>query len=368
MFDIERVRTEFPEKCTACGMCVEHCPMVPHTELKGVSPEKIMREVLDLFRKKKIGSLGRARIYSCLYCNTCTPHCPQGLAPGPSFAQAKGILQEMGDSVPQGVSSILGLVRGLMEKARPDFAGSEWWISAAGGDSRRCKTVLFASCFGLIQKEALKTTIKILQRIDPGVKVLGGLENCCGEVHLIAGQPEEAERQFQRLGETLNLLSPEQVVMFCPTCNMNFDGRPPWGGWMKTFITDFLVDHWRELGPLKEVDATVTIHDPCHFVRGARPPSLSTREILQAIPGIRAIEMKNSLENALCCGGYAIAGTGGPGMSFRDRRLMQAKETSAEILTLYCPGCHMVLGPEGPKHSLRVESILTLLGRSLGLS
>jgi heterodisulfide reductase subunit D len=162
-------------------------------------------------------------------------------------------------------------------------------------------------------------------------------------------------------------LAPEQVVIFCPTCKMTFDHHHPDTDWTWTFITDFIADHLDKLAPLQEINATVTIHDPCHFVRGVTPATDSPRKILKAIPGIRLIEMENTGEDALCCGAYAIMGTGKPGFNFRDRRLRQAKETGADILSLYCPGCQMILGSEGPNIALQVESILTLLGESLGI-
>ncbi len=372
MFDSKKVKKQFEEECTACGLCVECCPIVSYTELKGFDPKQIMEEILDLFHHKKIGNLARERVYSCLYCNTCTATCPQGINPAHTFAVGKAILQEIGDTVPKGVSSILKTAEELIAKAiasfQEDRGKGDWLIAdASKKPPKPSPTVLFPSCFGLIQRDVLSTTVKILQRIDPAVKVLGGFDYCCGELQLIAGQPEGAERQFAKMIEGLNALSPEKVVIFCPTCQMNFDGRHPETKWSWHFITDFIAEHLDELGPLKEVKATVTLHDSCHFVRGAKPASESPRRILKAIPGIEIIEMENTQKNALCCGAYAISGAVKPGLEFRNRRLKQAKDTGAEILGLYCPGCHMIFGPEGANMSLKVESILSLLGESLGV-
>ena len=372
MLDPKNVINQFEKKCTGCGSCVECCPIVSHTELKGIDPGKVMDEILDLFRHKRIGNLARARIYSCLFCNTCLPSCPRGLNIGLSFGVAKAILQELGDPVPKGVASILGQGKELLSNSIPEFRGlleeSGLLITEIGDETMKpVKTVLFASCFGLIQKDALSTALKILQRIDPATKVLGGFDYCCGELQYMAGRPDEAVRQFDKLIEGLNFLSPEKVVIFCPTCNMTFDHHHPDTEWSWHFITDFISENLDVLGSLNEVNATVTIHDPCHFVRGAKPGSDSPREILNAIPGIKIIEMENTREQAICCGAYAITGTGKPGFQFRDRRLKQALNTSADILGLYCPGCHIVLGSEGPNISLRVESILSLLGESLGI-
>jgi len=373
MFNPREMLRHFAENCTACGLCVECCPIVANTVLRDVDSVKIMEEILDLFRDGKIGDLARTRIYSCLFCNTCTAICPQALAPGLCFGAGKMTLLELGDPIPQGVATILGAGKELLESVIPSFRGlldrPDRLIMDLGVEAQKSvKTVLFSSCWGLVEGRVLATTVKILQRIDPEIRVLGGFDSCCGELQFMAGHPEEAGRQFDRLIAGLNVLSPEKVVIFCPTCKMTFDHHHPDTAWSWMFITDFIAGHLDELGPFHEVAATVTIHDPCHFVRGITPGSESPRKILNAIPGIKIVEMENAREDALCCGAYAITGMGKPGFEFRDRRLKQAQDTGADILGLYCPGCQMILGAEGPNISLPVESILTLLGKSLRIA
>ena len=372
MFDFNKVKTDFEEKCTSCGLCVECCPIISHTELKGVDPEKIIGEILDLFRRNKVGPLARTRIYSCLYCNTCMAACPQGLKPGLSFGVGKKILADVGDPVPEGVSSILKTAETLIEKVGPSLKDDpetcdRLVMSISKTSIEPVMTVLFSSCFGFVLSDVLKTAVKIIKRIDPTVKVFGGFDYCCGELQLIAGEPQNAKRQFAKLIDGLNALSPEKVVILCPTCNMNFDLHNPDTKWSWEFFTDFFTDHLDELGPLNEVNATVTVHDACHFVRGVNPGSDSPRRLLNSIPGIKIVEMKNARENSLCCGAYAISGAETPGLSFRDERLKQAKDTAADILSLYCPGCQMTLGVESQNSSLKIESCITLLGKSLGV-
>jgi Fe-S oxidoreductase len=372
MFDFNKAEKQFKETCTACGLCVECCPIVSHTDLKGVASEKIMQDVLDLFQYKTIGDFAHTRIYSCLYCNSCVDACPVGLNPGLAFSVAKKTLVELGDPIPEGIASILPNVEASIENSLKSFQKSpekyDWLITDINKkELTSAKTVLFASCFGLAQPDVLETAVKILQRIDPSVKVLGGLDYCCGELYLLSGQPEKAGEKFGKLIEGLNAFSPENVLILCPSCNMNFDLHHPDSLWPWVFVTDFIAEHLDLLGPLKEVKATVTVHDPCHFVRGVTSGSDSPRQILNAIPGITIVEMENVQKKSLSCGAYAILGTGLPGMEFRDRRLKQAQDTGADILSLYCPGCNMILGTEAHNRSFRIESIITLLGESLGI-
>ena len=88
---------QYEKQCLTCGRCVKNCPMVPYTDLKGVDPAKIMEDIQDLFRHRKIGQLARTRVYSCLFCNACRVVCPTKLYPGLVFGAGKGVLRELGD-------------------------------------------------------------------------------------------------------------------------------------------------------------------------------------------------------------------------------------------------------------------------------
>ena len=65
------------------------------------------------------------------------------------------------------------------------------------------------------------------------------------------------------------------------------------------------------------------------------------KEILKKIPGLELIEMADSLEDSLCCGG----GGGRIWMEtpkaerFSDLRLEQAIEVGADVLVTSCPYC-----------------------------
>lgn len=370
MFDFEKEKKRFITKCTACGLCVEPCPMVPFTALKNMDSQRIIEEVLILFQHGISSQAVRDRVYSCLYCNTCKPHCPEGLIPALGFLLARKILSDINDPVPEGVSTVLnnteeGLSK-VLQFLESENKGLSWLTTDTDGKKiEPCKTVFFPSCYGLIEVDVITTAMELIHRIDSTAQALGGFSHCCGEIHLISGKPQNAEAQFGKLVKGLNAFSPEKVITFCPTCYMNFDLHNPDADWSWQFITDYLADNLDKLGPLGEISSTVTVHDPCHYVRGAKPGTDSPRRILQAIPGIRIVEMKNNRDKALCCGAYGISGTGTPGLEFRENRMMQARDTGADTLGVYCPGCKLIFTPEEPDPNLDVTSIITLLAKSL---
>jgi len=88
------------------------------------------------------------------------------------------------------------------------------------------------------------------------------------------------------------------------------------------------------------MNKTVTFHDPCFLGRYNQVYD-APRTVLQAIPGVKLVEMPLARQDAECCGG----GGGGnwldipAGECMADRRVRQAAETGAEILAVACPFC-----------------------------
>ena len=372
MIDFAYERDRFESDCTACGQCVTVCPIIPFTSIKDAEPGHVMDTVLDVFRHGASSDIANMRIYSCMSCLTCRPECPEDLDPSLGLSLARGILREAGEPIPRGLSFLLPETGFNLMKAiealqiKPE--DRPWITDVKSGDNIQADTVIFTGCTGIMQPDLVLTARDLVRRVDSTVRVLGGVDYCCGDTNLRAGNPEAAKDHFLRLVDALNRFSPQNVLLLCPTCKAFFDMYQPDTDWSWRFITDFLVEHLDKLGRPEGTGATVTIHDACHLTRGEHPDLESPRKLLQAIPGHEIIEMKNSRETALCCGGSAMAAVGKPGMDFRSKRLEEAQETGAQIMAVYCPGCQSVFAPEMAKLPIKVESIIQLLGRSVGVS
>jgi Fe-S oxidoreductase len=330
-----------------------------------------MESVMALYHERTIDTVAKIRVYSCMSCQTCRPHCPEGLDPGLGLSLAREILRELGDPTPRGLSFLLPEAEfnfmKAVEATQIKPADLPWHTNLDRQKPGPADTVLFAGCTGIMQPDLVRTALSLVRLIDPGAQALGGVDYCCGDTNLRAGNPDLSTAHFLRLVEGLSAFSPRNVVFLCPTCKAFFDLHAPSTAWSWTFITNFLARHIDKLGPLAECKATVTVHDACHLVRGELPEVESPRELLRAIPGVQIVEMENSGKDALCCGGSAMAAVGKPGVDFRKQRLQEAERTGADTMAIYCPGCQSVFASERPGLSIKVESILTLLGQSLGI-
>ena len=92
----------------------------------------------------------------------------------------------------------------------------------------------------------------------------------------------------------------------------------------------------------KPLNLTVTYHDSCCLGRRADIYD-EPRTLLQAIPGVKLVEMTHHHVNAICCGG------GGGGMwldtyfkqkgmeRLSERRIKEAIRVGADVLAVSCP-------------------------------
>ncbi|MEK6194139.1 MAG: (Fe-S)-binding protein, partial [Deltaproteobacteria bacterium] len=106
-----------------------------------------------------------------------------------------------------------------------------------------------------------------------------------------------------------------------------------------------------------EYSKKVTYHDPCYMGRH-NDIYTAPRDILGMIKGLELVEMIDSYQDSLCCGG----GGGRIWMDtpqeerFSDLRLHQARETGAEVLATACPYC--ITNFEESRLNLEYEDVL----------
>ncbi len=102
-------------------------------------------------------------------------------------------------------------------------------------------------------------------------------------------------------------------------------------------ITELLQDYLTKL-KFKGLEKRITYQDPCHLGRGMGVYD-APRKILNAIPGIQLIEMKNSKESSLCCGTSCWTNCNKYSKLMQVNRLREAVSTGAETLITACPEC-----------------------------
>jgi len=104
--------------------------------------------------------------------------------------------------------------------------------------------------------------------------------------------------------------------------------------------------------------ARVTYHDACHLAHGQGVRS-QPRELLEAIPGIELVDLK---EGDVCCGSAGIYNLTQPKMAreLLERKWKNIETTGADIVALGNPGCHAWIGQAARERGGRVKVLHTI--------
>jgi Fe-S oxidoreductase len=107
-------------------------------------------------------------------------------------------------------------------------------------------------------------------------------------------------------------------------------------------ITEFLVEHLKELKFKSNGDRHLTFQDPCRLGRhlGIYDPP---RELLAALPGVKAVEMRRTKASAACCGGGTWTHCDRYSKRIQVERLLEARTTGAAVMVTACPKCRIHL-------------------------
>jgi Fe-S oxidoreductase len=208
--------------------------------------------------------------------------------------------------------------------------------------------VLYFSCCYLSYAPRLKkvaaATAQILDKAGVKFGILGSKESCCGESIRKTGNEELFTKLAKENIKTFIDNGVKKILVSSPHSYHTFKNEYP--EFMVNFEVVHVADYINELikaGRLtldKEYAKKVTYHDPCYLGRHNGIYD-QPREILQTIPGLELVEMADTRQNSLCCGG------GGGRIwvetpkeeRFSDLRVGQAVAVGAEVLATSCPYC-----------------------------
>jgi Fe-S oxidoreductase len=158
------------------------------------------------------------------------------------------------------------------------------------------------------------------------------------------------------------------MVTTSPHCYHTFKNR--YGG------QGFEVQHYTQLlAELLDSDRinfkgrferTVAFHDPCFLGRQNKVYD-EPRKVLEAVPGLRLVELDRSRERSLCCeGGGGRMWIDVPGERLAERRIEDAIDSGADVLATCCPFCLSTLedavltsGNEGKMEILDIAEIVS---------
>ncbi|MBN1955629.1 MAG: (Fe-S)-binding protein [Anaerolineae bacterium] len=368
--------------CYQCERCSSGCPTAAAMRYR---PAQMMR--LAQFGLTDQIEMD-ASIWRCLGCDTCTAHCPHNLS-------VRRLVEVMRQKVMQerylaGGNGMLGDDEALQKGMRAlgmlgsridayhnvsgeDNASRLSWTENLAekpeglvGDTGAemayfvgCVSAMFPMSYGIPQGFAA-----VLGKAQVRFTTLGGDEWCCGFPQMMAGQLEQAKESIYHNVERMEALGVPRLVTTCPSCyHMWHHVYPEIMGRDLAFevvhavqvLRDLAVEERLSFGEAKRPEI-VTYHDPCDLGRKAGIYD-EPREVLQRIPGYTFVEMQQSREHALCCGGGGDLETFDPDLvqDVAARRIAQAVEIGASVLVSACPQCVRTLSKAARAERVRVR-------------
>jgi len=315
--------------CTACGACVEVCPV-------GNEP---MRDILDIRRSLVLMENEFPAQLQNAYKGMERTANPWNVAPDTRLDWAKGLN-----------------VQTIEQNPEPDVL---WWVGCAPAtDARAQKT---AQAFA-----------KIMNNAGVNYAVLGKQERCTGDSARRSGN----EALFFELAsgnvEMLNEVKPKRIVTTCPHCLHTLKNEyGAFGGNYEVVHHTELIDELLggdklKVDPAKQ--SNVTFHDPCYLGRHNQVYD-APRDALEKA-GATVTEMPRSRAQSFCCGA-------GGGQMWKEEehgtqrvnqeRFREAAATGKDTLAVGCPFCMVMLtdAARAEKSEMQVRDVAEIVADSL---
>ncbi len=401
-------------QCVHCGLCLNQCPTYRATGLEPESPRgriHLVKAAAD--GRIELNDRFKEHIYLCLLCRACESACPSGVQYGriaesarehigpPGSPLARSILNFVFTQLlpyPRRLKLVFALLRfyqrtGLQRMVRlflpkrlrdmdamlpamaKHFFRPEANVVPAIGP-RRARVALLNGCvMPLMFGEVNAATVRVL-RLNGCEVIFPKRQICCGALNTHNGESVAAKRMARRNIDAFLETEIDAIVVNAAGC----------GAAMKEY--DYLLRDDAEyaekakrfsalvkdageflaglglVGNLQPINLTVTYQDPCHLAHGQKIRS-QPRQLLQAIPGLRLIEMEGSER---CCGSAGIYNLTHSGMSqLLLKEKMQAVGTAkADAVVAPNPGCMLQLryGAQHYGPNLPIYHLIDLLDRA----
>jgi Fe-S oxidoreductase len=329
--------------CYECGLCDTVCPW------NRVRPFQLRKAI----RQASWGltEIETDEIWRCTTCGRCPQECPRGVKQIDVWVSARRIATFYGVFLTS-AKAIRGVSSSLIGEGNPLNEKREERADWAKGLSVNTFTegmyvLYFPGCYLSYDprlKKVAAATAKILNQAGVDFGILGTKENCCGESIRKTGDEDAFKRLARENIKTFIDNGVNKILVSSPHCYHTFKNEYP------EFSVDFEVIHITQylLALIREgrieinkgFEKKITYHDPCYLGRHNGIYE-EPREVLKMVPGLELIEMPDTLEESLCCGGGGgrIWMETAKGERFSDLRLEQAMEAGAEVLATSCPYC-----------------------------
>jgi glycolate oxidase iron-sulfur subunit len=406
------------DKCVHCGLCLNACPTYRELGVEMDSPRGRVYQMVQVSSgKAQIDDSYIGHLDLCLACRACETACPSGVPYGrlieaaraeiaaerplpwvmrfayrnllPSRTNLKiaGTLLWLYEALGlQSLARALNLIPASLRGAealsppieRPFFYESYGKTFPPIGP-RKHRVAFLGGCIANISFARLNdATVRVLQRNGCEV-VVPDAQNCCGALQVHAGMRDDARALAKQNIDAVVDRGFDAVICNAGGCGSTLkeydelmEHDPAYAEKARKFVT-LMKDVNEFLGSIElnhdfeELPVTVTYQDSCHLAHGQKVRT-QPRKLLQSIPGLKLVEMRNS---DLCCGSAGVYNVVNNEVSMQvlDTKMGFVKGAAgAQYIVTANPGCMLQLRYGAQKYETghEVLHVVEVLDRAYG--
>lgn len=351
--------------CADCGRCSDNCPA--NAAGRPLSPRFLTIKARDhIFQyfpilgkatnnHALIGSLySEDEVWSCTTCGACEEECPLLIEYIDKIVDLRRGMVDDGN-VPQSMQKPLKAIEsrgnpyGKMEKKRGDWAKSKelqgCHVKVLDGRNQTDTLYFVDSITSYDDRiQAIgRATARILDGCDENFGILGSSEKDSGHDVRRFGEETLFTVLRDQNAEAIRASGAKRIITADPhafnALKHDYKDVPP-----VEHISQFIARKVRsghvKLGRLENDADVYTYHDPCYLGRHNQVYD-DPRKVLDAIPGLKRVEMSRCRDRSFCCGGGGMMLFYEPKEEERIgvKRVRMAAEAGANVIVTACPFC-----------------------------
>jgi len=353
--------------CADCGRCSDNCPA--NAVARPLSPRFISIKGRDLTFKSYplypvgaktvngqalIGSIyDEDEIWSCTTCGACEQECPLGIEYIDKIVDLRRGMVDEG-MVPQSLQKPLRALEkrgnpwGKMEKKRADWTKelSEGCAVKVVGKKEPAETLYFVdsiTSYDDRMQDIGRATAKILSAAGEDFGILGKAEKDSGNEVRRFGEEMLFQDLKDRNTDAILNSGASKIVTADPhafnALKHDYSNLPP-----VEHISQYVVRKVKtgviQLKAAEGNGKVYAYHDPCYLGRHNSVYE-DPREVIDAIPGVKRVDMEKCRDRSFCCGGGGLMLFYEPEEEQRMGvlRVEMAAQAGANVIVTACPFC-----------------------------
>jgi heterodisulfide reductase subunit D len=368
------------DACTRCGKCVEVCPSVAPAGIANAASGEIISGIIEIVRTGEGPEASRKWAAACMRSGECIKACDYGVNPRFLLVMARVAIAKGEHELPerrrQGLTQFRDQSRDVTMLSRLQLDGQV--LERLGQKSASAAVpveapdfVFYTGCNVLKTPHIALLALDIMDTLGVTYQVMGGPTHCCGIRQLGAGDVEMSGRMGSNSIEKMSHSKSGQVISWCPSCYVQFTETTipaieRQGGARPFEMTPFLRFLRERLAQLTQLlRRPVKMRVALHRHPGVAGVMEAAAEILQAIPGVELVDLK---QPAVGLQSVAIRVLPAFKRELQLNELQAASDAGIDALVAVYHSDHCELCAHERDWPFRIINVLEVVGESMGLS